>query len=240
MENTGSRSQIEEIRALRRQIRIWTPSLVVVLAVVVLVCVLVIWNAVSSLARQGDRQDQFVEKLGGRMQNDILPLVQDVGEEALSSIDFNEEIRQLNARAPEVASAGLEQLRLLGTNNLDRGKEVLTEEFDRALKDREAILREEFPDASEEQIAGFLADLTRETQVQLAEYLDMLFSPHLATMNSMIDDLELIQASEGPVGTSEIPTWEMAFLIVDIARADLEVPYTDDDVATAGKGESNE
>jgi len=240
MENRGSRSEIEEIRALRRQIRIWTPGLVVVLAVVVLVCLLVMWNAVGGLIHQGATQDQFAQKLGDRMENNVMPLVQDVGEEALRSIDWNDQISQLNARAPEVASASLEQLRLLGTNNLAQGKTILTEELDKALQGHEAMLREQFPDASEEQIAGFLADLSRETQVQLAEYVDMLFTPHIEAMNSMTDDLKGIQRSEGPAGTSEVPTWEMAFLIVDIARADFEAPETQGAAATAGEEESSE
>jgi hypothetical protein len=221
-ENTGIKSEIEELRALRRQLQIWRPSLVVVLAVVILVSILMLWHGINGLVRQGERQNQFVQQLGERMQKDVLPLAQDVGKEAISGIDFNKEIDKLNARAPEVANAGFKEMRLLGTDNLAIGKKVLNEQFDAALNGRAAMLKQEFPEASEDQIASFLTDFTAETKTQITEYVNTLFTPHITAMNDMMNDLKSIEVAEGPANTADMPTWEMAFLIADIARADFE------------------
>jgi hypothetical protein len=242
MGNADLQAEIEEIRALRRQLRIWRPSLVAALAVVILVCVLVMWNAANGLAREGTRRDQFVQQLGSRIQKDAMPLVQSAGQEALSGIDFNAEVDRLNARAPEVANASLREMRLLGRDNMTRGQKVLAEEFDKALVGREAMLKREFPDASEEQIASFLADFSRETKVQLSAYVDSVFTPHLATMNDMLDDLRVIEVTEGAVGAADVPTWEVAFLLFDIARDEFEAPGETEGTsntpspATTGKG----
>jgi hypothetical protein len=195
--------------------------LYVVFVLVVLINLLVLRASVVGLANKGERQDQFVNDFSTRLEEQVLPLVQEVGKEALSGVDFTSEVDKLNARAPEVANASLKEMRGLGADNLASGRQILAEQFDKALKGREAMLKKQFPDASEAEIAEFLTNFTAETQTQLSEYVDMLFLPHLDAMNGMLVDLKTIEASVGPTGVAEMPTWEMVFLLSDIMRAEL-------------------
>jgi hypothetical protein len=220
-ENQSVQSQIEAVHALHRQTRIWRYCLYVAFVLVILINLLVLRASVYGLARQGDRQDQFAKDFSTRLQEQVLPLVQDVGKEALSGIDFNSEIDKLNTRAPEVANASLKEMRGIGADNLASGKQILSEQFDAALKGREAMLKKQFPDASEAEIADFLTNFTAETQAQLSEYVDMLFLPHLDATNSMLADLKTIEASVSPAEKTGMPTWEMVFLLSDIMRAEL-------------------
>jgi hypothetical protein len=222
METVDGRSDIDELCAVRRLLTVWRTGLFALIALLVLVCTFLMQNTIANLARKGQPRDEFVQQVGLVMQRSILPQIQDVGAEAVRSVDFNREISQLNKRAPEVANASMKELRLLARNIPTSGKKVLAQEFDNALQKQAVALKTQFPEASEAEITDFLAEFTSETQTQLTGITDTLFTPHITAMNNIVADLQIIQALEGPAAKGEVPTWEMAFLIADIARADIE------------------
>lgn len=231
MENTVVRSEIDEIRSVRRQIAAWRSILTVVLLAAIVISVFLIGSAAKNLV-VGNQRDKFAQLMGERMQNDVLPRAQEVGQDALRRIDFNKQISDLNKQAPRVANTAMKELRLLSTNIPASGKKILNDEFTKALEAQAATLQQEFPDASEEDIQAFLGELTAETQVQLTEVTDTLFNEHLVTMQDIVDDIKLIQQAEGASAKGDIPTWDMALLLVDIARAEFSM----DSEAAAGKG----
>lgn len=235
MENVDVRAEIDELCVIRRQIRIWRTSLFILALGIVLVCTFLIQDTVANLAREGAKRDVFAQQLGAVMQNDIMPKIQEVGAEAIHSVDFNREISQLNKRAPEVANVSMKELRLLAQDIPTQGKTILTEEFNTALQRQATTLQDEFPEASEADITEFLTAFTQETQTQLASVTDSLFTPHITTMNNIVADLMTIKTIEGPSAKAEVPTWEMAFLIADIARADIEEANAVLNAPAAGK-----
>lgn len=241
METPSDRSVIEELRSVRRQVVFWRVSLGIVLAVVVVVCVFQFFNAAHGLVREGAPRDRFVQVLGTRMQDEVLPQVQEVGKEAFTSINFPQEIDRLNQRAPEVADTALKEMRLLATNLPESGKKVVSKEFENALADRAEALQKEFPDYSEEQIKSFLDELNKETQDQLGILMDSLFTGHIDALNGIVASIDDI-AAQTPAAKTDIPTWQMALLILDIARADFtldaaQAPATPAAAtAPAGKG----
>lgn len=236
MDNTVVRSEIDELRSVRRQITAWRWVLTVVLFATVLICVNIIADAVSGLARDGERRNQFVQALGAKMQSDVLPSVQEVGTEALRRIDFNKQVSDLNKRTPDVANATVKELNKLTTDIPVIGKKALEDEFKNALEQKADTLAKEFPDYSEEDIKTFLGAMTDETQTQLGEITDTLFAKHFASMENMVADLDKIAASEGNAAKAEIPTWDMIVLIADIARADFDTDTANTNAAPAGKG----
>lgn len=222
METTSNRSEIDELRSVRRQAAAWRLSLVIVLAIVVLSCIAQFVNAAHQLASDTPQRQQLVQLLGEGFQRDIVPQVQEVGTEAFESINFNEQINGLNKRAPEVAEAALKEMRLLSTNLPAKGRKAFADEFSKALDNQAVKLQEEFPDYSEEQIKSFLGALTTETHAQLGIVTDSLFAPHVESMNNIVADIDKI-AGQVPASEMEMPTWQMALLIVDIARADFNL-----------------
>ncbi|HOF87978.1 MAG TPA: hypothetical protein PLZ36_07730 [Armatimonadota bacterium] len=231
MENPDIQAQINEISSIRGQISVWRSALVLIMVLVLVICVGQMWGAVTRLTQAGPTQQQFVDKLTLSTQQDILPQIQDVGTQAWKSIDFNTQVDKLNARAPEVAAAALKEAQTLSTNIPRKGKEIISAQFEKALKQQAAKLTEEFPDVDEEELRAFLGDLAEEAQTQVTDLTDTLFTPHIETMNAIVADIEAIKTLEGPAAKADIPTWEMAFLIIDIARADFA-----EEPATAGKG----
>jgi len=223
MENVDVRSQVDELAAIRRQARIWRTSLTVLAIVYVLVCVLMLRGAVTSLAQEGPTQKQFVAQLGSTMQETIIPQVQDVATEAVHSVNINEEIKKLNTRAPAVAEAGMKELRALSVNIPKSGRTILQTEFKKALENQQNKLKQEFPGVTDEQLKTLMDALTRETQNQVVNITGELFTPYIDSTNNIIANVDKIKASEGAAAKTDVPTWEMAFMIIDIARADFEI-----------------
>ncbi|MDR3710710.1 MAG: hypothetical protein P4L33_20615 [Capsulimonadaceae bacterium] len=213
--------EIAELEELRSQIRKWRGGLTLIFAVILAVSLFSMWYAVNGLTNSGERQDQFAAKFTERLQTDIAPQIEDLAQSTLHDIDFQPAIKKLNDSAPDLANTSVEQLNLLAKDLPDRGEKVLTEELDSYLKNEEVKLKTEFPEATDAQIANLVTNLTAETNTQVGEVADTLFSPHVAALNDIIVDLSKIETSEAPNIKGEIPTWQMAFLISDIARADI-------------------
>ncbi len=223
MENVDVRSQIDELASLRRQARIWRTSLTVLALVYVLVCVLMLYSAVTSLANEGPTQKEFVSQLGSTMQEKILPQVRDVAVEAIHSVNINAEIKKLNARAPEVADAGMKELRSLSTDIPKDGQKIIQQRFKDALDKQQDKLKQDFPGVTAEQLQTLTGALAKETQNQVVSLTDELFSPYIDSTNKIIANVDKIKAEEGAAAKSDVPTWEMAFMIIDIARSDLDI-----------------
>lgn len=233
MENTGVQSDIVELAAVRRQTKIWQWGLFGILALTVAICLLVLNSAVRSLTSTGQKQDQFVKALGKSMQTVVLPSLQEVGAEAVKSIDFNKEMAQLNKRTPEVSNAAFKEARTLADNIPMKGNKLLNAQFATAMQEQEAALRKEFPDISEEQLKALMSNLANETTTQLRAVTDAVFSQHINAMNNMISDIAKIKTIEGPAAKQDMPTWDMSFMLIDIARADMAQVKAETTPATA-------
>jgi hypothetical protein len=221
MDYTTVDAQITEISSFRRQVTAWRIGQILVLTIVIVTCVFQLWSAVAGLTKEGPKRDEFATQVGGSMQDDILPRLQAIGAEAVKSIDFNQQIALLNKRAPDVANATLAESRQLGRNLQQRGQNVLKTQFEQALESKADELQQAFPDVDPEQLTAFLGELTGETQLQVTDVTASLFIPHIESMNTMLDDIDSIKMSEKIPADADLPTWEVAFLFIDIARADF-------------------
>ena len=213
--------EITELESLRSQIRKWRGCQVLIVVVVLVVSVSSVWSALAALTHEGERQTQFASKFTERLQGEIMPKIQEIGVDTLHEIDFQPALKKLNDSAPELADTSVEQLDMLAKDLPERGQKVLGEELDTALKAQEAKLKTEFPEATDAQIANLATNLATETHSQVSQVAEALFAPHIAALNDIIVDLSKIEADEAPNIKGEVPTWQMAFLIADIARADI-------------------
>jgi len=221
MENPDIQSEIIELRAIRRQVVYWRVGLVCLFLAIIFTCVSIFWSAIRNLANDGEGRDLFVQTLTYKLKNEVTPQVKEVGEETLRRLDFKGKIQYLNSRAPDVANASMTELRQLASDIPVRGQQVITNVFNQTIQARKNTLTKEFPDIKEEEITSFLADFTEETQTQVTNVTNSLFTPHINAMNGITNDLIAIQQVEGRAASADMPTVEMAVLIMDILRADM-------------------
>lgn len=230
-----AQSAIKELESLRTQTNMWRWGLTLVFAVVTVASVLVMWTAANGLTQDGPQKQKFIGYLSADLQNTVLPSAEQIGAGALHQINFGDEISKLNKRTPDVANATVEQFKSLATELPKRSEQTLDDQFDTVLQDREAKLKAAFPGATDEQIASLMSNITSEAHSQVADLTDELFSPHVAAMNSIVTDLGTIEAKEGDSIKGETPTWQMAFMVADIARADFANLQAQQDAASGGR-----
>lgn len=214
-------AEIKELESLRKEIRVWRGSLTAIFGLVTVISLLVLWSALNGLAKSGDDQQRFIDAASANIQRDIVPDVEQLGVTTIHEIDFAGEFKKLNDRAPELANASAEQLQLLAKELPERGEKVLNSELDGFFTSRKDKLKAEFPEATDAQVTELLTNLTSETHTQVTEVADSLFTPHIEALNDIVTDLNKIETAEAPNIKGEVPTWQMAFLVADIARADL-------------------
>jgi hypothetical protein len=222
MDSMGTQEQIRELETIRSQKRLWQLCLTLGLAVLLVVCLLKIRSAAYGLVNDGPTKTAFVNDLSTRLQQDVVPTVQQMSVQALHEINFGEEVKKLNRRTPELAHASMQQMKLLGNDLADRGKKILNSTVNDALKQRESKIRTMFPEATDAQVTDLMTNLTAEAQEQVADLNDSLFTPHKKALDGIVQDITLIQNQDANTVKGEQPTWEMGLLLFDLAREDLK------------------
>ena len=211
---------IETIRLLRAQTSRWRTGLISAFIAIAVISSIVLWSSASNLSQDGPAKQQFVNDLTADIQGNIIPDAMGIGKDALTQINIQEEFTKLNSRAPDVANAATEQIKKLASDLPDQSVQTLDNEFDKALKDRQAKLKAEFPKATDEQLSTLMIGITSQAHTQVSLLADSLFTPHIETLNNIVGDLTKIEAEES-LDKAEMPTWQMVFLVSDIARSDF-------------------
>jgi hypothetical protein len=178
------------------------------------------WVSANNLSQDGPPKQQFISDLTSEMQQNVLPDAMDLGKQALSQINFQEEFSKVNARTPEVANAGLTQVKTLAKDLPDQSEKTIDDEFDSVMTGREAKLKADFPQATDAQLADLMTGITKESHDQVSILTDNLFTPHIQTLNFIVADLNTIESKDQPA-KADIPTWQMVFLVSDLARSDF-------------------
>jgi len=210
--------QIQELESLRRQTRRLSLLITLALAVIVIIGVGAIINSFYGLTVSGPKQDAFLKHLGGRLQTEVLPMVQKLADPSIKRLKpaVEAELQRLDARAPQVADAAIRELNTLGTNLPVRAGIILDQTVGKELQKRDARLHKMFPGVGDQQIVTLLDSIHLEAQDQLLKTGEKLFNPHLNSIQNILADLEKIEKTE-PVNTKqEINPWQVAFLFMDV------------------------
>lgn len=210
--------QILELEGLRRQTRRFSLGITLALAVVVLVGVGAIISSFYDLTVAGAKQDLFLKQLGGRLQVQVLPMVQKLVDPSIKRLKpaVETELQRLDARAPEIVNVAIRELNTLGTNLPVRAGFILEETVGKELQKRDARLRKMFPEATDEQVAILLNNIHLEAQDQLLKTGETLFNPHLNSIQNILADLGKIEKTEAVNTKQEISPWQMAYLFMDV------------------------
>lgn len=218
MKTEEAEQQIRELEKLRRQTR--RLRLVTLLAVVVMVCAgaSAIIHSAYRLTQAGPRQDRFMQALGANLQRDIVPLVERIASRSASRLKpaIEQEIQKLNARAPEVADVALRELNQMAYELPMQSSEIIDQNLSGTLHQRDAKLRQMYPDVYDRQINLLLDNLTLEAQDQLAQSGENLFGPHLNSIQHILVNLDKIQKTEPLAASRDVDAWQVTFMFMDL------------------------
>ena len=222
MENPGIQSDIAELKSARSQLKVWQGGLVIVLAVFLIICVLVLKSTVDRLIGGDAQRKELASALGVEVQKTVVPKIQEVGTEVVKTVDFQGQMKKLNDAAPKVGEVAMKEAGQLATDLPVDGQKILDDKFKAALERQSDALKKEFPGITDEQLKDLMSNLTVEATDQIFSVTNPLFSKHVDAMNDIMADTEKIRSSEGEGANSEnLPTWDVAFLIMDIMHNDM-------------------
>ena len=136
--------------------------------------------------------------------------------------EVNNAFEKVNSRVPEVTQSTMKELDLFQKNLPVRAKECLNNSFDKMLQSKEAKIKEMFPEATEEQVQGLIANLSASAKNEVGAANQQLFAKHQAELATIIKNMRAIQKAEAPNIKGLDPTWEMGLLVLDVFKADLE------------------
>ncbi len=216
--------QIAELRDLRAQLTRWSVGIPVVAIAIVLTSLWLITDAARGLVSEGPRREEFVTSLTTGLKQDVVPVVESIARRTYTDAraGLEREFERLDARAPEISQAlGSEVEKLL--NNLpNRGEAALKATFGDMLKKREADIRKTFPDATEENVAVFVSNLTSEAEEQAHNLAAKLFGPQLLELDGILQNIDRIRTTEKLSPTDDLATWDTALLVLDILRDEFK------------------
>ena len=231
------KSKIEELESLRSQAQRWRMFTVLAILVIMTGGVGILINAAAGLVREGESQQEFVKEFKSGLEKDVIPSVKHIGEQSLAQIKpaIESELKKLNTRAPEIGEEFMKQLDLLSQNIRKEGGKAVQDTIGKTVKLREASIRKMYPEVTEERVAALATALVEQANDHLAETSDRLFGQHIESLAKITEDLHDIQRTEVIQSDSELATWEMAMLIVDILREETKDLTTEPEAANKSK-----
>lgn len=213
-------TQVRELEALRAQLRLWRTAIPLIAVGVIAYGVFTIYRSAESLVAEGPPREEFVAAFTDGLNTEVRPTVEKIAQQTFSETReaVNKELARLNDRTPEMAGALKKEVESLIHNLPRRGEKVLQASFGTMLKKREADIRKQYPDVTEQKVATLVLRLTDLTQERLDHVTHHLFSPHLESLSGIMEDVAHIQRSESVSAREDFASWDMALLVFDLIR----------------------
>lgn len=213
-------AQLRELKSLRAQLRLWRTVVPLISVGVVTLGVFSLYRSAESLVSEGPPREEFIAAFTDGLKREVQPTVEKVAQQTFSETKraVEKEMVRLNERTPEMAGALKKEVEALIQNVPRRGEKVLQASFGAMLKKREAEIRKQYPDVTEQKVATLVLGLTELTQQRLDHVTHQLFSPHLESLGNIMEDVARIQRTENPGPNAELASWDMALLVFDLIR----------------------
>jgi hypothetical protein len=207
--------ELETVRLHTRRFRLLTT---IALLVIVITGVSAIIKSVYSLAATGPKQEEFVSYLSEDLKENLLPIVQRIAGRTVEQLKpaIEREMKDINARAPEVADVALNELDQMGSEITVHAGKVLDQTVNGILHKQEGKLRKLYPGVYDKQIETLLNNLALEAEDQIAQSGENVFNPHLNSVQSILVNLEKIQKSEVGDTNNNVDAWQVAFMFMDV------------------------
>ena len=229
-------TQITELKNLKKQLQWWRWSLLGATVFVVLATIATVDGAVKGLTQKGPRQEQYVAEVTEGLKNDVAPLVQDLVKQTVEEVkpEIQQAMNHVQSRLPEIAEKAMGEFETLQTNLPKKGEEVLNTTFVSMLRSKEAKLKEMFPEATDEQIETLLNNLADSCKREAGFATGELFAKHHEALESIHRNLLEIHEQEKDNLAGVEPGWEMAVLVLDLFKEDVQNMRPDQQNNTSG------
>lgn len=215
--------KIQELQSTQSQVRFWRTLTVIAVILIVVTCVGLMSAAVTQLTTPSASQEEFVRELMAGVNQDVVPQLQQIASSAAADIApmVQDELNQLNLRAPDFAEAMRKELYQLTVNLTDRGEKVLNETVGDVVRKREGFLENEFQNVTRDKAETMADNLATIAHERIEHLSDTFFAEHIVALNRITENLHKIQQEELANVRHEVPNWEMALLFFDIVRDEL-------------------
>ena len=226
--------QIEELEALKKEAARWRTYGVLIILVTVLTCVGKIVFSVAGLAKPGDVQDEFMGYVKAGVTNQLIPtLTNSVMVKLETDIKpaVQAELRRIEGRLPDVSAAAELEIQTLMDNLPVRLTNVVAETFGVELAQREAKLRQMYPDVTEDKLTTLVSRMNSEVFEQVDRITEELFVDHLVMIDQIIVAIDKIKDSDEPDLYEKDAPWELGTLVFEVVKEEFQGLDEDDETA---------
>lgn len=215
--------KIQELQSAQSQVRFWRTLTVIAVILIVVTCVGLMSAAVNQLTTPTAAQEEFVKELMSGVNEEVLPQLQQIATVAAADIApiVQDELNQLNLRAPDFAEALRKELYQLTVNVTDRGEKVLDEAIGSIARKRQDYIEKEFANVTPDKAETMADNLVTIAHDRVEHLSDTFFADHIVALNRITENLQKIQKAELANVRHEVPNWEMALLFFDLVRDEL-------------------
>lgn len=215
--------KIQELQSTLSQVRFWRTLTVIAVILIVVTCVGLMSAAISQLTGPTETQQKFMQELVAGLNQDVVPELQRMASVAAADMapTIQDQLNQLNLRAPEFAEAIRKELYKLSLDVSSKSEKVLDESIGGIVKKRQDWIEKNFEGVTPEKAQTMTENLTSIAHDRVDHLTDALFAEHVVALNRITENLHKIQEEELANVKHEVPNWEMALLFFDIVRDEL-------------------
>lgn len=215
--------KIQELQRAQSQVRFWRTLTVIAVILIVVTCVGLMSAAVNRLTSPTDAQQEFVKVLLSGVNEDLVPQLQQIATTAAADLApiIQDELNQLNLRAPDFAEALRRELYQLTVNVTGRSEKVLDDTIGSIARKRQDFIMKEFENVTPDRALTMAENLVTIAHERVEQMSDTFFADHIVALNRITENLQKIQQAELANVRHEVPNWEMALLFFDLVRDEL-------------------
>jgi hypothetical protein len=217
----STQQRIEELNRLRRQARAWRVGGAVACAAISAVFLFVLWSQADRLFTAGPTHDEFVAELKAGLRRDVVPQVKTLTVHTVNELvpRVQEEVLKLQIRAPELTGALTAELTVFQKNVPARIDKALGASFSDLIRERQAKIRQLYPDLTDENVRTITASLSKEGALRADNVAQRVIEPYTEVMTKLVVDLNHIRDTEPTLGRDA--AWELATLCANMLQDEI-------------------
>jgi len=217
--------KIQELEALKKEAGWWKLGGTLAILVIVLVCVGKIVGGVTALAKKSPEQEKLIAKVKEGIDQQIIPDLKRAGDQAKekATAALKAELDKLSDRLPELTSKAQAEAVALAEALQEEADVVMKDTFEKMLKDREAKIREMYPEVTEAKITSAVANLQTEIEAELNKLIKEMFIEHLQAVDGIVQHIQMIKDDNDDLDLHDQDApWEVATLVFEIVKEEFD------------------
>jgi hypothetical protein len=221
-ENTNQK--IDQLNELRRHARAWRIGATVASVAVSLIFLMILRSAAERLFQPGPARDEYLAELKIGLQTEVVPQVKTLAVHTVTELTprVKAEVIRLRERTPELAGALTVELELFQKNLPARAEKVLRVTVEGTIRQREAKIRELYPDLTEQKVGDVVRLLLSEGDKRLSTIAARVSAPYEDVITQIVGDLNHIRDTEQVQVAGGDPAWELAQLCSNMLQDELQ------------------